>query len=529
MFHSFARLIPTVAVVVALLAIRAHDARAADGDSQTPWLAPAREIDRRLEAFWRERGVEPAAEAEPVELVRRLTLDLAGRIPTRAEWEAYVKDPAKRDAARDEAIRRLLDGPEFALHWGAQFDEQLQGSLAGNAEFVDYLRRRLQARRPWSEIFRELMLGPWDTDDSKPAVKFLDSRARDIDRLTVDATRAFFAVDISCARCHDHPLVDAWKQDHYYGMASFFNRTTGDKGKVNEKTEGDVSFKTRDGQQKTAKPMFLSGRTLDDPAPPAKPSRREQLVRAALDDGQFLARAVVNRVWQTLLSRGLVEPIDQLHEGNPPAVPGLLEWLADDFIASGYDLRRLVGAVASCSAYRLSSVSTDDRSAQFAAAPLRPLSRRQFAMSLVVAAGRVDLDFASPIEQRTARASGAPGLARTARYLEAEERASAIVARLDVSGDAFANSTDSLFLANGGPVADLFRAADGTLAARLAQQIDNKKAVDSAVREILSRPPTPAELDSLAKWLETPGAERSRACEQLVWALAMSAEFRFNH
>ncbi len=140
----------------------------------------------------------------------------------------------------------------------------IQGSYAGNDQFVDYLRRGLRERKSWDTVFRELMLGPWDSEAMKPANRFLDKRAKNLDALTADAARAFFGVDVSCAKCHDHPLVADWTQDHFYGMASFFNRTTGGKGKVGEKNEGEVTFLAADGQAKTAKMMFLSGRVVDE-------------------------------------------------------------------------------------------------------------------------------------------------------------------------------------------------------------------------------------------------------------------------
>src|SRR5262249_33947387 len=161
-----------------------------------------------------------------------------------------------------------------------------------------------------------------------------------------------------------HPLVQDWKQDHYFGMAAFFNPTyEGSKGKrgagVQEKPTAPVSFVTTKGQRRTARTMFLSGRVIEEPAEKnAAVSRREQLVRVALEEKGFFSRAIVNRLWAYFLGRGLVQPLDQMHSANPPAVPDLLEWLADDFAAHGYRLDRLVAGLVLSRAYQLASTRT---------------------------------------------------------------------------------------------------------------------------------------------------------------------------
>src|SRR5207244_7488102 len=104
-------------------------------------------------------------------------------------------------------------------------DEMIQGKYAGDPEFIAYLRRSIAQQKSWDRVFSEIMLGPWDSDEQKPASRFLSRRIHDLDDLTTDTSRVFFGIEIACAKCHDHPLVPDWTQHHYYGMASFFNRT----------------------------------------------------------------------------------------------------------------------------------------------------------------------------------------------------------------------------------------------------------------------------------------------------------------
>jgi hypothetical protein len=479
----------------------------------------AESIDRLLAEHWQKREMKPAPVAADTVLFRRLVLDLAGRVPTPAEVEAFEADRSPDRYAR--AVRQRLDSPEFAWHFGAVLDALIQGPYAGNPGFVGYLRKSVLDGKGWDVVFREVMLGPWDSDERKPAAAFLDRRAKDIDQLTADTARTFFGVDISCARCHNHPLVRDWKREHYYGLAAFLVRTTGGKGDVSEKSDGEAKFAGKDGQEKVAKMMFLSGRTVDEPAPPSDGkkgppfSRREQLVRVALEDRTFLSRAFVNRLWEHFLGRGLVDPVDQMHSGNPASVPAVLDWLADDFAGHGYDVRRLVEILVLTRAYRLDTRTGEGTPApapeHFAVATLRPLSPGQMANSLLVALGDGRFE-------------------PTAEQLQALEKSAAeLTAKLDPRTRDFRSSTrEALFLSNSEAVKKLVTPGGNNLTERLAAITDDREVVTVAYRAILGRPPEAAEADRVVRLLGRTG-DRRAAIEDVAWALAASAEFRFNH
>jgi hypothetical protein len=500
----------------------------------------AARIDQFLEDHWSSHGVPPAEPADDVTFLRRVTLDLAGRIPSPSELDKFIAD--KSADKRQRKIHELLAGPEFPLHFGNVLDQMIQGRFAGHPPFVDYLRRSLRERKSWDALFREIMLGPWESEELAAANRFLDKRAQNLETLTADSARVFFGVDISCAKCHDHPLVEDWKQDHFYGMASFFNRTTGGKGKVSEKNEGDVSFLATGGKEKTARMMFLSGRVIDEPAgdakladgKPAPISRREQLVRVALEERVFFSRSIVNRLWQYFLGRGLIDPVDQIHSGNAPAVPDLLDWLAEDFAASGYDLPRLVAAIVSSRAYQLSSRWQQDlplpNANLFAVARLRPLSPQQLSFSLLLATGNQQLAEPNEIQSRVERYVGVTGIQRIEQYLTIEKQAAPLLAALDTPAAEFQSSAEeALFVSNNAAIQKLLAPTENNLAAQLAAVEDTRKLIETAVRSVLNRPPQTAELDQLAAWFDSQQQERRATCEQLVWALAASAEFRFNH
>jgi hypothetical protein len=281
-----------------------------------------------------------------------------------------------------------------------------------------------------------------------------------------------------------------------------------------------VQFVTTKGERKTAKVMFLSGRIANEDA---KPGRREQLVRIALEEKQFFSRAIANRLWAYLLGRGIVQPVDQMHSANPPAVSSLLEWLADDFAAHGYDLDRLIAAIVSSRVYQLSSVpASGDAPAEtaFALARLKPLSPQQYAFSMILAAGDGTFD------QATERG------ARSKRYRELDNQAVSLakLGFFDPRNDRFQSSaTEALFLSNHPEAQRLVAKAGNNLVSRLAAIQDVEQIVDTAAWTVLSRPPDAEERTLLKRWIAERGPDRAKACGELVWALLTSAEFRFNH
>lgn len=528
-------------VLSVAIAVPANACSAADALTSTDHVSA--KIDGFIESHWSLQELQPANPSDDATFLRRITLDLTGRIPTTTELKQFLRNES--DSKRAELIRRLMDGPEFPLHMGSVLDEMIQSRYAGDAGFVDYLRRSIRDNKPWDAVFRDLMLGPWDTDELKPANRFLDKRAKTLDVLAVDATRVFFGVDISCAKCHDHPLVADWSQAHFYGMASFFNRTTGGKGKVGEKKDGEVTFLGADGKEQIARVMFLTGKVLNDPAPgdataeDPKPavepvSRREQLVDVALQERDFFSRSVVNRLWQYLFGRGLVHPVDQMHSANASAIPGLLEWLADDFADSGYDLRRLLTALANSRAYQLSSAWPHDtqvpKPSSFAVASLRPLGRRQLSFSLLLATGNVQLTDPDQLQSRIEQYVSVPGVHRITEYLSIEKQAVELADSLDPESVDFQSSTvEALFMSNNAATQALLAADKDNLTTRLGGLQETRQLVTTAIQTIFSREPAEEELTRLTKWFEGRESDRPTAIAQLVWALVASAEFRFNH
>jgi hypothetical protein len=397
-------------------------------------------------------------------------------------------------------------------------------------------------------------------DDKRPAA-FLHSRAKELDALTNDCSVLLFGINIACAKCHDHPLVDDWKQSHYFGLASFFERTYAmPAGRVSERFDGSLKYTTVSGEEHQAQLMFLTGQTAEekraelskerskeindlirdaqrnaDAKSPPLPdfSPRMELVRMALDSrqGNLLARNIVNRTWARLIGRGLVYPLDQMHTENPASHPRLLDALADAFVDSGYDLKALIRALVLSRTYALSSGIEADMKATseelFARGLLRPLTPRQLSLSLLVATQ-------APQMLKTEN-----GQMWSKQRLELESRADAIASVFPIPDDGFQVSVDealrfsnsqqfqAAFLQDDTQIAPDTEAT--TLLGYLATLAEEDRLIEEAYLAILSRPPQASEVGAIRLYLAQRRDRPTEALRQVVWALLASPETRFNH
>jgi hypothetical protein len=505
-------------------------------------------IDYYLDAKLREQGVQPAALADDANLLRRLTLDLAGRIPAPAETRAYLAstDPHKRARAVD----RLMASPAFARHQVNELDAML---MAGTrASLREYLTAAAKENRPWDRVFRELLLPDEKDPKQKGAAQFFKARVQDLDRLTNDVSVLFFGVNISCAQCHDHPLVAEWKQDHFYGMKSFFHRTYQAGGFLAEHEFAPIGFRTNKGVAKQARLMFLTGKTVEAPAakpltpkqqqeekkkqrqagkgqrtPPEPPkfSGRANLVEVALKPGQrdYFARAIVNRLWHRFFGLGLVQPLDQMHPANESSHPELLQWLAHDLVAHNYDLRRLVRGLVLNKAYARSSRYPGPRTPDpklFALARLRPLTPMQLATSLRVATADPEWLSHKHKPEEVER-----------RQESLENQARGLAGLFEQPRDDFQIGVGEALLFSNGERIQREVLADGgdRLLGRLKGVKGPEAQAEAAVFSVLARPATDDEKKILADYLKKRPDRPAEALRQVVWALLTSSEFRFNY
>jgi Protein of unknown function (DUF1549)/Protein of unknown function (DUF1553) len=541
-----------------LLMFQAALAQSRSDDLLPPETPLQQAVDHYLEARLQRAGVQAAPPADAATLLRRTMLDLVGRPPTMAEAKAFLEssDPDKRT----QLVDRLLASPGFVRQQAAEFDAWLMDGVRGSLR--DYLSKAFRERRPWDRMFRELLVGEPDDAQQKGAIRFVAARAKDPDKLTSDTSVLFFGVNVSCAKCHDHPLVADWKQDHYYGMLSFFSRTFDVGEFLGEREYGRVSFKTVEGESRDARLMFLTGTVLEEPPspepddkakkeerkrleelkqkkeppPPPTYSRRAALVEAALadSDDSFFSRAIVNVVWNRFFGSGLVMPLDQMHSENPPSHPELLAWLARDVRSHDFDLTRLIRGIVLSQAYARTSrwdsagefsadkLTTNKRPSEelFAVAQVRPLKPWQYGTLLKFAATSPD-EFAS---------DGSPDdFDRRLEQLEASGRG--LVTGLELPGTNFqVGVEEALLLSNSPKIAgELLADGKSTLLGRLAECADDRAAAELAIWNVYSRPPEQPEVEALLDYLAKRAARPAEARRQMLWALLTSSECRFNY
>lgn len=308
---------------------------------------PGNWIDNHIDASLADLRLPPSGQADDATLLRRLTLDLIGRLPPPELVTSYTadSDPAKYSRLVD----RLLESPEFSEYWTYKLAKWLR--IGGNNRdtaalntYYQWLRNSIERRRSLAELAAELVLGEGDTHQVGPA-NFYRS-ASDARQQAELFSEVFLGIRLRCANCHNHPL-DRWTQDDYHGLAAIFARV--ERGRIVREVDfGDVVH-PRTSQ---AAVMRIPGkRYLNDD----EQGRRALAAWVSDEQNDQLARAFVNRLWKSMMGRGFVEPPDDLRATNPATHPELFTRLSRDFADGGFELRHTLRQIAMSAAYRRSS------------------------------------------------------------------------------------------------------------------------------------------------------------------------------
>lgn len=522
-----------------VIAISIGCALCANADEVTDAVA---KIDGFIAEGWSERGVVPGDRCSDEVFVRRVYLDVAGRIPTIAERRSFMEDvqPGKRAVL----IQQLCSSEDYALHFSDTFDSLLMGRGSADkyrqrnsSQWKAWLARVFRENRPWNSVVAEILLARPDSPDNRGVVWFLYERNDKHQDIAEAVAPAFFGIRIECAQCHDHMVATEIEQRHYWGLVAFFNRSKNTKTKngprVSESAIGGFSeFADLSGDSNPNLLTFFEAKTVEELRPPKdekqeekddlyvaaalegdprvpKFSRREQFVKEIAANHPLIARAFVNRIWAMLIGRGIVHPFDEMDSTHPPSHPELLNFLAEDFHDSGYDIRRLVRIVLHSRAYQLSSRRQDghDDPASFAWYLDRPLTAEQFVRSAQVALQTQFRNDHPLIEKVRARL----------KDVMPEENVTRI--------------GDALFLTNNEALNAFISDSNGEnhLPTLLLKTASNKDRINQAVEHIFGRRPTGDEVEAAEHYLAVAKDRQETRIHHLIWSLLTSAEFRFNH
>ncbi|MCC6419496.1 MAG: DUF1553 domain-containing protein [Gemmataceae bacterium] len=492
-------------------------------------------IDRHVFAKLRQMTIAPAQLCTDEEFIRRAHLDLCALPPTPDEVRAFLADRAPDRRAR--LVDALLTRPAFADFWTMKWMDVLRGSrktlqLDGVRAYRAWLHGHLTRNTPFDRVVRELLTATGNTYEVGPANYF--RVAREPQELAEATAQLFCGVRLQCARCHNHPF-EMWSQDDYYSMAAFFGqvqlRTVSGKKANRKRPEAEVVSVAGRGDVrhlatgKVVAPRVLGGQALTL----AGDADRRAALAAWLTsaDNPFFARSVVNRIWYHLMGRGIVDPVDDFRDSNPAANDELLDALAKDFVARGFDVRHVLRTIMASRTYQLSALTNssnrDDRR-YFSHALPRLLTAEQF-LDVICAVTEVSEPFPGvPAGTRAVQLPDGEGghpflktFGQPARDLPCE---------CERSGEP--SLGQALQLLNGATVHAKVSAEKNRLGRLLTRKLPDTEMLNELYLAALARLPRQREVRATLEHVR--GAEdRRKAWEDVLWALFNTREFMYRH
>ncbi len=507
--------------------------------------APKNFIDELVFKKLKTVGMPPSELCDDATFIRRVTVDIAGRLPTPDEAKKFLA--STNGAKRDRLIDRLLASPDyadyFANKWASLFrNKRGDGThTRGTYAFHGWIRDSLAANKPFDQFVREILAASGDMGQNPPVAWY--RQVREATTQLEDTAQLLLGQRLQCAQCHHHPY-EKWSQADYYSFAAFFSRV-GRKG--GSQPGEEVIFHKRGSAEamnkKTKQPVKPAGLGAVPAALTPDDDPRQALVDWMTGkENRYFARSLVNRYWKHFLNRGLVEPEDDMRETNPPTNPELLDAMGRHFVDSGYDLKDLVRTICRAQTYQLSALPN-----QYNAVDKQNYSR-YYPERLTA---EVLFDAVNQVTKSEAKWDGLPVGTRavclpdnsfnaSAYFLQVFGRPeSASACECERSQDA--SLAQSLHLLNSKDIQAKL-ADDKGRAASLVAEPDRSD--EDKVRELyqwaFSRDPKPEELQIAKAHLEK-GADRSsdekgnpvngkrQAFEDIVWALLNTKEFLFNH
>ncbi|MEM7014469.1 MAG: DUF1549 domain-containing protein, partial [Verrucomicrobiota bacterium] len=504
---------------------------------------PTNFIDEHIFQQLQTLGLPPSRLSDDGAFVRRVTLGIAGRLPTLEETEAFLadKDPNKRA----KKIDALLESTDYADFFAGKWAGLLRNKVDRGSEWVardsyafhGWIRSSFNANKPFDQFVGELVMASGKAIEN-PAVSWYRV-IKDRKAQMEDMAQVFLGVRMKCAQCHHHPY-EKWSQDDYYSFAAFFS--TVQRKNTRKLPEEDVVFHNRKpaGMQnpasgETLKPKLLGADEFLQ-LPVEIDPRRELASWIGATDNPFFAKSVVNRYWKHFMGRGLVEPEDDIRPTNPATHPELFNELAASFTESGYDVKQLIRTICSSQTYQLSSAANEvngDDEQNYA----RFYPRRQPAEVLLDSIN--DLTGAEESFAQMPQGARAISLPNEKGTLQSEfltmfgRPAMDTACECERSNDA--NLGQSLHLINSDTIQTKLRTTNGR-AMTLAK--DKEISDESKIRDLylraFAREPDANELGIARSHLEkkrataAAGAEQE-AWEDIIWVMLSTKEFMFTH
>jgi hypothetical protein len=540
----------SVATAVEPVAVAADEptASAADESPVDSASVPLSEfIDQQIRQGWADNEIEASPAATDEEWVRRIYLDLLGRIPTLEESQSFLKDDSARK--RSVLIESLLEHDDYVRNFTTIWSNLCIGRGAprrvSRRGMEKFFREAFAKNRPWNEIVADLITAEGHYEENG-AVNYILAQMQMPDegvQLTAMTTRLFLGLQVQCTQCHNHPF-NKWQQDQFWEYNSFFRqvnkmdhrKTDPNTGRmVDDYSEvvwqeftGPVYFEKRSGLMQVAFPRY-EGRDVD---PGVGIDRRVEfsklLTEPVGDQSPHIAQAMTNRLWAHFFGYGFTRPVDDMGPHNPPSHPELLSRLSQEFVASGYDLKQLIRLIVNSEAYSLTSQFGDKNAIDDPGAGEMPLFSHMYLKSM-----QAEQMYDSLIVASQAHQAGQGGWsAQEAQRREWMQQFFTAFENDENEEATTFNGTipQALMMMNSELMEKACSVERGSFLFELMNRPgSDAQKINDLFLAALTRQPTRAEASRFQKALNSYGNQKLAGYQDLFWALLNSNEFVFNH
>lgn len=492
----------------------------------------AERIDRALlQAYDKAALLPPLADDEA--FLRRVCLDLTGKLPDPQELEAFLADRAPDK--RLQQIDRLLASEAYAVNWARYWRDTLtyHTPVSGNylrwKLFDDWMVEQFRRNRPWGDIVTALVTATGINDECPP-VNYLTALYGNPVEIAATTSRVFLGVQLQCAQCHN-ARTEPWKREQFHELVAFFGRAKiiqhkdvngrGTPYAIEGREEGQYTMTDKKDPQRliVMTPRFLTGESVSPEA--SDTERRAALARFLTSrNNPWFAKSYVNRMWTALMGWGFYASVHDLGSGPAPHYPEVLDQLAADWTNTGYDMRWLFRTLVSTQVYQrhLQPRSQSEASA-LAVCPSR-LRPEQIFEALVKALGFNESDKSIPAPAP----SSAPAVARHTGLRHMIYQAF----RVDPSlpAEEVQGTIPQALLMMNSVLVNTFVAANGKtyLAEALKKGLSDDEILLALYERTLARKPRPEELAICQRYLKNVG-DRKEALEDVFWSLVNATEF----
>ncbi|MFT4559032.1 MAG: hypothetical protein ACI93T_001646 [Porticoccaceae bacterium] len=531
-------------VVASTLHLIADDATSQQLPARDDVQKLADRIDDLIANKWSENDIVSASPSDDSEYLRRVWLDIAGKIPTAADSQDFLDE--KSNDKRQRVVDELLNGPNYVVNsanfWRAVLIPEADTDFTVRfmlPAFEGWLRQRLDENKAYDDLVSEILTMPLSgtnvlrNRNNLNPIAFYESKEIKPENLAAATSRMFLGIRIECAQCHDHPF-DTWKQNDFWGYAAFFAAMQRDpqRGANGFLSQLKELFNRRTltvpGTDEVVKATFLTG---ESPKIPTGTSARMMLADwMTSKENPYFARTAANRVWGHFFGIGIVDPVDDFSELNPPSHPELLDLLAAELVEHDFDMKFLVRAITASRTYQLtSSVRSEDDDTSprlFSRMAIKGMTAEQFYNSIAQAVGTHET-----FEQ--SQRGRFRGTTTRSRFMEQfsdsnngpTERQTSVLQALSMMNGRLVTDATAL---------ESSRTLSGIID---YPGFDNSRRIEALFLATLNRKPRPEELERFVAYVESESADKQKdddeksgkAISDVFWTLLNSSEFSLNH